>query len=66
MKGVQTLRVHLGEVEQSMAPLVAASFSYKSREPRNLPGLERLLIEHLADVENTLAHVRRMKIASES
>ncbi len=64
MTGSNTLRVHLGSVEHSMTPLIAASFHYKSSEPRNLDGLEQLLIEHLADVENTLAHVRRMQIAN--
>lgn len=63
MKGGQTLRICLGALEHSMVPLVAAGFKYRTREPENLDGLERVLIEHLADVEEALAHVRRMRIS---
>jgi hypothetical protein len=64
MKGIQRLRLALGAMEHSMVPLAAASYAYKTREPKNLPGLEQLLLEHLADVEDCLAHVRMMRLAA--
>lgn len=65
MRGAGVLRVCLGQLKHSMEPLAAASFAYETREPRNLAGLEDLLLQHLADTEEALAHVRRMRIKSE-
>lgn len=61
MKGVGTLRIALGQMQTSMMPLTAATYAYQSAEPRNLAGLEALLVDHLADTEEALAHVRRMR-----
>lgn len=59
------MRVALGAVEHSMSPLIAAGFAFRSREPQNLDGLEQLVLEHLADVEDLLAHIGRMKISED-
>lgn len=61
MMGVGVLRIALASLQESVIPLAAAAYAYRNSEPRNLDGLERLLLEHLADVEDALAHVRRMK-----
>lgn len=57
------LRLELGAVTKSMEPLTAASYLLGLREPRELDGLEQLVLEHLGNVENLLAHIRRMKLA---
>jgi hypothetical protein len=55
------LRIALASIQQSVIPLQAAAYAYRNSVPRNLDGLERLLLEHLADVESCLAHVRLMR-----
>lgn len=59
------LRIALGSLLKSTDPLTAANYAYESREPQNLAGLERLLLEHLADVEDALAEVRRLRLRNE-
>ena len=64
MKGLNTLRIALGAIAKTHEPLAAAAYVLAVRPPRDLDGIERLLLEHLATVEDALAHVRRMKIAA--
>lgn len=61
--GLNVLRLGLSAVKTTAEPLAAASYVFQHRPPRDLSGLEDQLLNHLAAVEDVLAHVRRMKIA---
>lgn len=47
-------------VDRQGGTLAGIEFTLRHRAPRDLEAIERALVVQLADVENTLAHVRNM------
>lgn len=60
-RGWANLRLLLKTITVSVEPLQAAEFVLRSRPPRDLEGLEALLVRHLGTVEDALAWVRIVK-----
>lgn len=64
VKGIAQLRLALSTIKKTSEPLSALTYILEHRAPKDLAEVERLLIEHLASVEDALAVVRRMQIAA--